>query len=53
MRINDDYETWNAANQIGKDDSVLAFWKKALKVRKDNEVLVRISLPFSVVYDCH
>ncbi|KAH6903418.1 alpha amylase [Coprinopsis sp. MPI-PUGE-AT-0042] len=27
MRVNEDYERWNAHNQIGDDNSVLAFWK--------------------------
>ncbi|KAF5344793.1 hypothetical protein D9758_014424 [Tetrapyrgos nigripes] len=40
MKVNDDYERWNAASQVGNDDSVLAFWKKALRVRKEYEVLV-------------
>ncbi|KAK7461491.1 hypothetical protein VKT23_008665 [Stygiomarasmius scandens] len=40
MRVHDDYETWNAASQVGDDKSVLSFWKKALRTRKENEVLV-------------
>ncbi|TFK66304.1 glycoside hydrolase family 13 protein [Pluteus cervinus] len=40
MRVNDDYATCNAANQVDDDDSVLAFWKAALKFRKDNDFLI-------------
>jgi len=39
MRVNDDYEMWNAAAQSADDSSVLGFWKKALRVRKANRVL--------------
>ncbi|KAF5376935.1 hypothetical protein D9615_007297 [Tricholomella constricta] len=40
MRVNDDYETWNAAAQIEDPNSVHSFWKKALKLRKAHEVLI-------------
>ncbi|KIM34663.1 glycoside hydrolase family 13 protein [Hebeloma cylindrosporum] len=40
MRVNVDYETWNAKAQIDDQDSVHSFWKKALSVRKNNELLI-------------
>ncbi|KAJ6522981.1 glycoside hydrolase superfamily [Mycena vulgaris] len=40
MRVNDDYKTWNATAQIDDDQSVHAFWKRALKLRKDHKVLI-------------
>ncbi|KAG6846965.1 hypothetical protein H0H93_010858 [Arthromyces matolae] len=40
MRVNDDYETSNVDVQSTNENSVLNFWKKALKVRKDHEVLI-------------
>ncbi|TFK96302.1 glycoside hydrolase family 13 protein [Pterulicium gracile] len=40
MRVNEDYATWNAAAQVGEKDSVFAFWKEALGVRKENDVLI-------------
>ncbi|GLB36830.1 putative alpha-amylase domain containing protein [Lyophyllum shimeji] len=40
MRVNDDYETWNAAAQVDDENSVLGFWKRALRVRKTHEVLI-------------
>ena len=39
MRVNEDYETWNAHAQAGDDTSVLAFWKKAIATRKQSDVL--------------
>jgi len=48
MRVNMDYEAWNAKAQTGDPDSVLSFWKKALRVRKDHELLVRV--PFTSLY---
>jgi alpha-glucosidase len=42
MRVNVDYETWNAKAQIDDPDSVYSFWKKALSVRKDHALLVRV-----------
>lgn len=41
MRVNEDYEAWNAAAQIQDENSVHNFWKAALRVRKENSVLVR------------
>jgi alpha-glucosidase len=40
MRINDDFKTWNAASEVQDPHSVYAFWKRALKLRKENLVLV-------------
>ncbi|KAF9463172.1 glycoside hydrolase family 13 protein [Collybia nuda] len=40
MRVNEDYKDWNAATQLGFQDSVLTFWQQALRVRKSNDVLV-------------
>ncbi|KAF7324556.1 Glycoside hydrolase family 13 protein [Mycena kentingensis (nom. inval.)] len=40
MRVNDDYPTWNAAAQLSDPESVLAFWKAALKLRKEYPVLI-------------
>ena len=48
MRVNDDYPTWNAASQVGKDDSVFAFWKRMLEVRKQYDVLV-MKVPLSIL----
>lgn len=42
MRVNDDFETWNASAQMNDDSSVLGFWQQALKVRKEHDVLVRL-----------
>jgi oligo-1,6-glucosidase len=39
MRVNEDYKEWNVATQLKTNDSVLAFWKQALKVRKANNIL--------------
>jgi glycosidase len=45
MRVNDDYKAWNVEKQIGEEGSVLEFWKRALKVRKNNgDVLVSFYL---------
>ena len=41
MRVNDDFEKWNAAHQINDENSVHAFWKRALVFRKQHDVLVR------------
>ena len=43
MRVNEDYNAWNAERQIGDDESVHAFWKKLLKIRKDHPVLVSLT----------
>ncbi|KAG6916972.1 hypothetical protein DXG01_004400 [Tephrocybe rancida] len=40
MRVNDDYKSWNVASQADDNDSVLNFWKRALQVRKANDVLI-------------
>ncbi|KAJ7910140.1 glycoside hydrolase family 13 protein [Mycena leptocephala] len=40
MRVNEDYETWNAAAQVDDEKSVRAFWKRALQLRKDHKVLI-------------
>ncbi|KAJ8456416.1 hypothetical protein ONZ45_g18727 [Pleurotus djamor] len=40
MRVNEDFSEWNVAKQAGDPNSILTFWKKALKVRRDNELFV-------------
>ncbi|KAE8449338.1 hypothetical protein EG329_008239 [Mollisiaceae sp. DMI_Dod_QoI] len=35
MRVNDDWESKNAEMQIGDPNSLLEFWKKVLKLRKE------------------
>lgn len=40
MRVNDDFKKWNASSQINEESSVFSFWKRALQVRKDYDVLV-------------
>ncbi|KAF8990723.1 glycoside hydrolase family 13 protein [Cyathus striatus] len=40
MRVNDDYKEWNAENQLKDPNSVRAFYKQAIKVRKGNDVLI-------------
>ncbi len=50
MRVNEDYETWNAHTQTGDDTSVLAFWKKAIATRKQSDVLAS-RLTHCQVYD--
>ncbi|KAM0207971.1 hypothetical protein ACHAQI_007247 [Fusarium lateritium] len=35
IRVNDDYETWNAAAQVGTRDSVFEYWRSALTLRKE------------------
>lgn len=55
MRVNEDYQTWNAAAQVADPTSVHAFWKKALAVRKQFEVLVRHADPSrsrKSIYSC-
>jgi oligo-1,6-glucosidase len=49
MRVNDDYRTFNAKVQMADSDSVLNFWKQALKVRKEHLVLVRTSFSSSII----
>ncbi|RMD40468.1 hypothetical protein DV735_g4654, partial [Chaetothyriales sp. CBS 134920] len=34
MRVNDNYPSINVADQLKRDDSVLAFWKSMIKIRK-------------------
>jgi oligo-1,6-glucosidase len=40
MRVNDDYEAWNVSAQVEDESSVWSFWKQALQVRKQYDVLV-------------
>ncbi len=40
MRVNEDYETWNASCQLEDEHSVLTFYKRALETRKQYPVLV-------------
>ncbi|KAF8655995.1 hypothetical protein AX16_002815 [Volvariella volvacea WC 439] len=40
MRVNDDYPTWNAEAQAKDSNSVLSFWKKALRIRKEYDLLI-------------
>jgi len=41
MRVNDDYaDPWNVEAQLRDEGSVRSFWKQALAVRKEHEVLV-------------
>ncbi|KAF7345697.1 Glycoside hydrolase family 13 protein [Mycena venus] len=40
MRVNDDYPSWNAAAQLDDPQSVHAFWKRALRLRKEHKVLI-------------
>lgn len=37
MRIPEDYHTCNVADQMERPDSVLAFWKQMLALRKERE----------------
>ncbi|KAF4448975.1 putative alpha-glucosidase (maltase) [Fusarium austroafricanum] len=37
MRINDDYNEWNVAQQEKDDDSVLAFWRQVLELRQNEK----------------
>jgi len=39
MRVNEDYESWNASSQLQDSTSVLVFYKQALAVRKAHPVL--------------
>jgi len=41
MRVNEDYQTWNVATEVGDPSSVLSFYKSALKLRKSNTIFVR------------
>ncbi|KAF8953558.1 glycoside hydrolase family 13 protein [Flammula alnicola] len=40
MRVNEDHQTWNATAEIADETSIHAFWKKALTIRKQYEVLI-------------
>jgi len=40
IKVNEDYKEWNVAVQETDEDSVLSFWKRLLKVRKENPGLV-------------
>lgn len=40
MMVNDDHVNWNAASQIDDPCSVLSYWKKMLKLRKENADLL-------------
>ncbi|KAF5339315.1 hypothetical protein D9611_009770 [Ephemerocybe angulata] len=40
MRVNEDYENWNAESQGHDADSVRTFWKDLLRIRKENSLLV-------------
>jgi len=40
IRVHDDYENVNVAEQLGRDDSPLAFWKRMLKVRRKYQRLM-------------
>ena len=57
MRVNDDYKEWNVERKFNDEQSVYAFYKRALIVRKQYEVLVcqvisweRILTPFGQIY---
>jgi glycosidase len=49
MMSNPDYKKCNVASQLGDDKSVLAFWRRMIKLRKDNEVLVSLSFTLARV----
>jgi oligo-1,6-glucosidase len=41
IKVNSDYEIWNAEAQLASEDkSVLGFWKRLLKIRKRHQALV-------------
>jgi oligo-1,6-glucosidase len=41
IKLNEDYTEWNVEAQlVNEDDSVLGFWKKLLKIRKQHPALV-------------
>ena len=40
LKINNDYRVYNAEDEANRDDSVLSFFKKAIKLRKDTKALV-------------
>ena len=40
LKINSDYRRFNAEDEAQREDSVLNFFKKAIKLRKNNEALI-------------
>ncbi|TLD05685.1 glycoside hydrolase family protein [Venturia nashicola] len=41
IKLNDDYKVWNVEAQLAaEDESVLGFWKRLLKIRKQHPALV-------------
>lgn len=40
MRTNDDYPEWNVSKQVDDPGSVLNYWKGAIRLRKEHDVLV-------------
>lgn len=40
MRVNEDYQVWNAAAQQRDESRVMAFWRAALAMRKKHDVLI-------------
>jgi oligo-1,6-glucosidase len=50
MNVNTDFETWNVAAQESDPNSVLSFWRSALKFRAAHDVLVSILLPLTPAY---
>jgi oligo-1,6-glucosidase len=41
IKVNSDYKAWNVEAQlVDEDDSVLGFWKRVLKIRKQHPALV-------------
>ena len=40
MRVHDDYKEWNVEAQRKDPNSVWAFWKRMLQLRKEYEALV-------------
>lgn len=38
--VNPNYERINAADQIGRDDSVFAFYKELIRLRHENEIVI-------------
>lgn len=39
LKVNGNYDVVNVEAEQGKPDGVLAFWKKMIKMRKENEIL--------------
>jgi glycosidase len=52
MRVNTDYETWNAEAQEADPESVLHFRRTAHKFRAAHDVLVRTALPVFLAWCC-